>query len=86
MKANLLLVFALLLTGCVRDGASPTPTDNPNFPLAKLFTVNDCTMYRFYDDGYRWFMTCPGYTEYTRGCGKGCSTNEVIETVPVEAP
>lgn len=86
MKVKLLLAFALALTGCVRDGSSSTPTDNPAFPARKLFTVDGCAMYRFYDAGDHWFMTCPSRTDYTGQCGKGCSTHEVIETVPVEAP
>jgi hypothetical protein len=87
MKVKLLLVCALALSACTRDGSSTIPTDNPAYPLTKLFVHERCSVYRFYDDGWHYLVTCPGaITTQQSTCAKCSHYDEVIETVPVETP
>lgn len=43
----------------------------PSIEVERLFTVDGCTVYRFYDNGTRHFASCPGSTVIHQ-CGKGC--------------
>lgn len=43
-------------------------------------TVDGCTVYRFYDSGYkRYFTNCKGSTEWRENCGKNCSRNVSVD-------
>ena len=47
----LLLFVAVMATGCVDyvPSSKPVKSDNPNYEVRKLFTVDGVTVYRFFD-------------------------------------
>ena len=56
------IVLILLIGGCVRDivPINVGATDNPGTSVSKLFTYDDCTVYRFTDGGREhYFVKCP---------------------------
>ena len=56
-----MLLLALLLGACDRGepALESRPTDNANFDVQRLFTVDGCTAYRFVDARrYRYFVRC----------------------------
>lgn len=75
----LLLFVAVMTTGCVDNdlNSKPAKSDNPNYEVQKLFTVDGVTVYRFFD-GYLpiYFTNGNGVAQYThRQCvntGKSC--------------
>ena len=78
-------VVALVL-GAGSSACSPaTPeavhaTSNAEVPVERLFTHEGCTVYRFFDRGYHYYVRCDGTATSTaspNGCGKNCE-----ETVP----
>lgn len=69
-----LLVAMLLLVGCAKDPIAVDRTDNPEVNIHTLFTHNGCTVYRFYDNGYRhYFSDCRGSVTSRVSCGKNCT-------------
>ena len=46
----LLLFVAVMATGCVDyvPSSKPVKSDNPNYEVRKLFTVDGVTVYRFF--------------------------------------
>ena len=72
MKQLYILLLAIFVSGCAKPAESreETPT---GFSVERLFTVDDCTVYRFLDSGnYRYFTNCAGTTSWGESCGKGC--------------
>ena len=70
MKAAIIALSAILvLAGCGKPQPAPTE-DN----VVRLFTVDGCTVYRFYDNGYsRYFTNCSGSTQWSESSGKNSS-------------
>jgi hypothetical protein len=73
--------FALLvlLAGCVEKAIEIRPTNNAAIQVETLFTKDGCTVYRFNDDGRRYFVRCESgqtRTEWstTYPCGKSVCT------------
>lgn len=76
----LLLIAALFLTGCVKQAEGTMDSSNDKVAVEKLFTADQCTVYRFYDDGdYHYYSKCIGAlrseveTTLSRSCGKSCT-------------
>ena len=82
MRGKLILLSVLLLAGCDKAPESIT-TAGDDFRVGKLFTVDDCTIYRFYDGGRNvYFSNCRGQTisSYQTG-GKTKSTHyDIVPT------
>lgn len=79
MKRTLLFLacFAVVgLAGCQKPAQSASYSGG--FNVEKLFTVDDCTVYRFMDDRTVYFTNCHGTTSYQRNCGKGCTENVTV--------
>jgi hypothetical protein len=76
---NILLVFLLMLAGCKGEGQSvDLQESHDGYDVQKLFVVDGCTVYRFYDGGaYYYFTSCSGSAMWreTHYCGKGCITH-----------
>jgi len=54
------IIAILFISACAK---APTGTTTPigEFRVEKLFVIDDCTVYRFLDDGrYRYFTKCVG--------------------------
>lgn len=52
------LILAVALAACVEEPISTESTNNPDIPVQKLFEYDDCTVYRFWDDGRKYFVKC----------------------------
>jgi hypothetical protein len=66
-----LAVSALLLAGCYNAPESQVSAGaGGGITVKKLFTVDGCTVYRFYDAGSRYFTNCSGSTQWTERQGK----------------
>ena len=73
MKVFMLVVFVSALSGCNKAPESTTRVGS-DFEVGKLFTIDNCTVYRFQDGGRaRYFTNCKGSINWTEGCGKNCS-------------
>lgn len=73
---KLILLAALILAGCDKDPESVQMAGS-DFKVGRLFTVDGCTVYRFYDGGRNvYFTNCPGQanSSYSRSNGKHQST------------
>lgn len=72
MKILALALAIFALFGCEKQAEMSQPA-GVGFQVDKLFTVDGCTVYRFYDTGRRYFTDCKGSTEWQESCGKNCS-------------
>jgi len=86
MKLTLLLLAVLCLSACEKNPVSTHATDNTEIAVSKLFTHEDCTVYRFEDDGWdHYYVVCGGsHTASVTdkyGCGKGCVRQDEIPTI-----
>lgn len=80
-----LLLFVLVLAGCMKEGDPVTPKGAlDDFDVVHLFSVDGCSVYRFYDGNHHYFTTCRGGTieQHTVSCGKSCvrTTQDQIPT------
>lgn len=83
MNIRLLLptILVLLLAACQKPPISTASTENPEIPVDTLFTKDGCTVYRFWDNGRRYFVRCESgssSTQWHEPCGKGCIHREGI--------
>lgn len=68
------LILLALLAGCQKDPESSRGVGA--FRIERLFEVDGCTVYRFYDDRTVYFTKCDGAksnTAYSESCGKNCT-------------
>jgi hypothetical protein len=64
-----------MLAACDKPPISTSTTDNAQIKVDRLFEHDGCTVYRFFDDGVRYFVKCSdgsSRTEWTEtyNCGK----------------
>lgn len=66
------LVAMTLLTGCEKASESTVVVGvESDFKVGRLFTVDGCTAYRFYDNGrVIYYTNCKGATDSTYNSGK----------------
>ena len=69
----LLILSVLFLSACQKNPESSRHVGD--FQVQRLFEVDGCTVYRFYDDRTVYFTKCDGRanTSYTESCGKNCT-------------
>lgn len=81
-KMIILALAALALSGCEKAAESTVMTGSEgDFKVARLFTVDDCTAYRFYDNGRAIYYTnCSGQVNSKYSCGKNCTREDVVST------
>ena len=68
-----IVILAVLLSACQK---APESTKHVgDFQVQRLFEVDGCTVYRFYDDRTVYFTNCNNRatTTYQENCGKGCT-------------
>ena len=74
-----------LACGCVAASLEEHPTNNPDIVVERIADHDGCTIYRFRDGQYHWYVRCHGdratATLTPRSCGKGCKRDEVVTTV-----
>jgi hypothetical protein len=79
MTKTLIILAVALLVGCGKPAETSTSVGR-EFVVDKLFTHEGCTVYRFTDHGNaRYFTNCQGSTNWTEGCGKGCTRQMDID-------
>ena len=77
-KISLIAICSLGLFACHNDPISTIQTDNNKIKIDKLFTHDGCTVYRFLDGNYIYWVHCPNSgdesTMWTteESCGKSC--------------
>jgi hypothetical protein len=76
----------MILAACVTDPLATSPSNNPDVHVDTLFTHEGCTVYRFLDLGYHYYVRChdtpAGEAESTFSCrGKGCKSEDAIPTL-----
>ena len=78
-------VFAAVLAGCVNEPVATSPSNNPDMHVDTLFSHDGCTVYRFHDITYHYYVRCQdartAQTSSTRSCGKSCRYEEAIQTI-----
>jgi hypothetical protein len=83
-RSPIAVAFALLtLIACAKDNGTPVQVQDAkvDFHVKKLFTKDDCTVYRFRDGNDHYFTNCSGTTMTTQSyqCGKArCHRPEEI--------
>ena len=80
MKHIVALLLIALLSGGDNSKSGSTPTTNPNFRVDRLFEVDGCTVYRFYDGTYRYFTSCQGSIGSAEKHGDNYIPTSVIDT------
>lgn len=72
LGAILVVAGVVMLTGCEKAAEAEVVTGAENdFRVARLFTVDGCTAYRFYDNGRAIYYTdCKGSTNWRVQNGK----------------
>ncbi len=74
-----------MLAACVNDPVATSPSNNADVHVDELFTHDGCTVYRFKDLQYHYYVRCKGEPSATAtlSCvGKGCRDDDTIQTVP----
>jgi hypothetical protein len=81
-RAILFIATTLLLTSCYRDPISSERTDNQEFHVEHIFTVDSCKVYRFHDGGrYHYIVIGPRQLQINNTSSSGKSYyDDVIET------
>lgn len=84
LAATLMAIF--VLTGCYKDPET-TEMAGRDISVDKLFTVDGCTVYRFWDTRAVYFSNCKGRTEYSYNTptGKVTTTHQVQSVNEVSA-
>ncbi len=91
MKLFILLILFVSVSGCNQNNqGSPANISGQqpqtDFEVVKLFTQDNCSVYRFSDGGYpRYYVNCSGVifgnTRYSCGKGQVCPRPDSIQTV-----
>jgi hypothetical protein len=78
------LAFVPLVAACVNDPVATAPSNNADIHVDELFTHEGCTVYRFRDGAYHYYVRCNGDPVVTTlSClGKGCNVDDRIPTIP----
>ena len=75
---KLIIIIAILLTGCMKDAQQKEGTSNGNFNVELLFEKDGCKVYRFFDGGHAIYWTdCRGKLETAYRQSNGKSSYEV---------
>ena len=86
MRRAGILAGLVIVSGCSKEAAETKRTDNENFRVERLFTVDGCTVYRFHDAGdARYFSSCAGAVSWTETTGK-LHINKSVPTHGVARP
>lgn len=92
IKPTLAIVLASLLFGCDEETRKPISVNTkPNgYEVARLFTQDGVTVYRFYDEGEYLYFATSGRVEWSvtrdAGTGDGQTITDHREVPTVEIP
>jgi hypothetical protein len=68
-RSTAICLVLAALAGCMKHAESIQKV-NSQFEVETLFTKDGCTVYRFFDDGFRYFTNCRGSVEWAEMRGK----------------
>ncbi len=78
----IVVVLAVVASAC--NGHAVESVQHGDFLVEKLFVEDGCTVYRFLDGTYRYFVKCgapnTASTQWREYCGKGCNRDVDIHT------
>lgn len=86
IKTILVLFLICLATGCMKEPENVLETTNSNFNVSKLFTHENCTIFRFVDGGHlHYYVNCQDaiLNQNAIYCGIGCVNTE-YDTIPTK--
>jgi len=73
-----MLIACVLIPSCTKEGIGVAQTNNAEFRVTYLFTIDSCRVYRFYDGGYtRYLTTCNGSVQWQEMHGKVSHPQEI---------
>lgn len=80
-----LALAAASLLGCVNDPVVTHPSNNAQVHVDELFSHDGCTVYRFQDGWYHYYVRCRDDAHpATLSCmGKGCRDDDRVQTIEV---
>jgi hypothetical protein len=83
IRTPALTLLAIPLLACVNDPVATTPSNNADVRVDELFTHDGCTVYRFRDGAYHYYVRCKGEPAVrSLSClGKGCNEDDSIPTL-----
>lgn len=70
-------LWVILLVGCVKAPNKIDTTNNPEFTVDLLFEHEGCKVYRFQDDGSKYFTNCKGSVQWSNLSGKVIKHHEI---------
>jgi hypothetical protein len=81
-----LLLIALVFASCKREAERQVVVTNANFKVELLFEVDGCKVYRFNDNGYKYFTTCKGNVSWdeTTTQNTGTTTRTITQQHSIE--
>lgn len=77
-----LVIFIISLVGCEAKSVGIEPSNNAEVNVERLFDIEGCRVYRFFDAGRsRYFANCGNITTTSSSfsCGKNRTCDEQIE-------
>ena len=78
------LAALLFIAGCVNEPIATAPSNNADIRVDELFTHDGCTVFRFKDGPYHYYVRCthqPAATATVSCIGKNCQDDDTIQTV-----
>jgi hypothetical protein len=77
VKAIIVLLAISVLAGCWKSPEATQDVDGTK--VGRLFTVEGCSVYRFWDGAKPiYFTNCKGSTHTSESCGKNCTYDRTI--------
>jgi len=76
------MAFALSNCGGPPNHQSVHATSNPKVPVELLFEIDGCKVYRFNDEGTKYFCNCSGSVEWTEAHRSGKATIYMEKQIP----
>jgi hypothetical protein len=84
-RAIVACVVAIPLVGCAATPITTALSNKPEVHVETMFTHEGCTVYRFFDQRYHYYVRCQGAesarTLSSASCGKNCSYEDEIPTL-----
>ncbi len=79
MTRMLAAVLLMTLPGCYATPVAEGPTNNPEVPVALLFSKDGCDVYRFVDHGAHYFAKCRDANVVSTVSPKTCGRARVCD-------
>jgi len=88
-----LSLLAMVCSACLTPTApvASSASSNSSIEVETLFTHDGCTVFRFFDAGYHYYVRCAGThasvaTMSNVTCGRNCVRQEEVSTLETAVP